>query len=451
MAYKNFGGDILISASLKSRILKEVAPSKVQEKQLQKTVDSFISILRDSVSQLGYDVEFYVGGSFGKGTYLKHSFDVDIFCRCSMEYDDASLSKLVEDILVKSEVPYHREKGSRDYFSGIYELEGVSIKYELVPTRRIEKLSQACNSTDYSYLHVEYIKDASKNNPDLQNEIRLAKAFLKSKGWYGAESYIGGFSGHIVDLLICYYGSLEKLLDGARLWQIGQVIDVANHFATSKEALQSIDNSKHSSLIVVDSILPQRNAARALSSHIFGDFLVWIHTHERLEYNDFVESNCTTQDYLVNQKKFAKEKGYTLISCSLAHSSNPSQDIAGAKLKKLYEKIFSYVSELGFEIVTSSFFIEKSFEKTQFFYHISQPSLPKEYLLRGPPVTMGDALKHVISKKTSYIIKGNHVFYFVKRDITHIDDAVSLSLDDCKEMMSSDINFITTFEMKKLL
>lgn len=450
MAYKNFGGGILISSSLRSRILKEISPSSLQENKLKNTVDNFISILKNSVSQLGYDIEFYVGGSFGKGTYLKHSFDVDIFCRCSMEYEDSSLSKLVEEVLIQSGIDYHKEKGSRDYFSGVHQFEESSIKFELVPTRRIENLSQACNSTDYSYLHVEYIKDASAKNSHLQNEIRLTKAFLKAKGWYGAESYIGGFSGHIVDLLICYYGSLEKLLEGARLWQIGQVIDVANHFATSKEALHSIDNSKHSSLIVVDSILPQRNAARALSSNIFGEFLVWVHTHERLEYNDFVESNCTAQDYLVNQKKFAKEKGYTLISCSLTHTSNPSQDIAGAKLKKLYEKISAHISGLGFEIMSSSFFIEKSFEKTLFFYHLSHSLLPKEYLLRGPPVTMGDALKKVLSKDTTYEIKGKHVYYYVKRDITHIDEVIPLRLDECREMMSSDISFITTFKMEKL-
>lgn len=449
MAYKDFGGDILISDQLKSKILLEISPTSKQQNVLNELVEEFNSLLQSSIESLGYDIDLYVGGSFGKNTYLKHSFDVDIFCRCSMEYENSSLSTMVEEILKKTNIDFHREKGSRDYFSGEYSNHGTSIKFELVPTRRIELLSQACNSTDYSYLHVEYIKEQSKKNPDLQQEIRLTKALFKAKEWYGAESYIGGFSGHVVDLLLCYYGSLDNLLHGAKQWDFNQIIDVANHFSSSKIALASIDTSKHSSLIVVDSILPQRNAARALSQQVFGEFLVWVHTHDKLVYEDFVRQIPSLDEELVSQKTFAKEKGLTLVHANLDLKLVPSQDIAGAKLKKLYEKISTYFSKLGFEVMTSSFIIDSSFLKASFFYHISYTQLPKYYLLRGPPVTMGDAIKKVISKEISYEINGKHVYYYVKREFTHLDEVVSLTLNQCRDMMSTDISFITTFKMKK--
>lgn len=449
MAYQSIGGDILISTKLKSKILDEIAPTQKQERVLTNLVKEFSDLLQSSIKSLGYDMDVYIGGSFGKNTYLNYSFDVDIFCQCSMKYEDSSLSSMVEEVLKKTKVDFHREKGSRDYFSGEYSNSGTSIQFELVPTRRIESLSQACNSTDYSYLHVEYIKEQAKKNPELQQEIRLTKALFKARGWYGAESYIGGFSGHVVDLLLCYYGSLENFLKGAREWDFNYLIDVAKHFSSSKKALASIDSSKHSSLIIVDSILPQRNAARALSQQVFGEFLVWVHTHDTLVYEDFVKKTPSLNEELVYQKAFAKEKGLTLVHADLDLRLVPSQDIAGAKLKKLYEKISKYFSSLGFDVSTSSFMIDSSFLKASFFYHISYTQLPKQYLLRGPPVTMGDAIKKVISKGLSYEIKGKHVYYYVEREFTRLDEVITLTLEDCENMMSTDIGFITTFKMEK--
>ena len=44
--------------------------------------------------------------------------------------------------------------------------------------------------------------------------IRIAKAFCHANNSYGAESYINGFSGYALELLVYYYGSFLKFIKG---------------------------------------------------------------------------------------------------------------------------------------------------------------------------------------------------------------------------------------------
>lgn len=439
-----------LSNEVKKKVLDKITPSKKQNNLYNKVVEEFVFLLEKEAKKQEKDIDFYIGGSFGKGTYLASHFDVDIFCRCSKNYEDSSLSDIVEEILSSLSISYNREKGSRDYFSGIFKSHNSSIKFELVPTKRISSLDEAVNSTDYSYLHVEFVKKHIEKNPDLINEIRLAKSLLKAKNFYGAESYIGGFSGHTLDLLLIYYQSLEEFLISAINWGEQTIIDVVPHYKSSGEILTSIDNSKHSSLIIVDSILPKRNAAKALSNKMYGEFLVWVKITQFLEEKDFFKEEFTLDDILRQEKLFAKKNNLTLITYTLKLDKLSSEDIAGAKIKKLYEKISSYFSSFGFEIFLSNFNIEKDFSKALYIYHISHTNLPRLQWLRGPPVVMNDAVRQVIEKCESWEVRGKHIWYSVKRDVIAIDEIEKLSFEKCQDMMSSSIDFISSIKLKKI-
>ena len=73
----------------------------------------------------------------------------------------------------------------------------------------IKKGSDALNVTDFSPLHVDWV---NKNVKRLRDDIRLAKRFCKVNKLYGAESYIRGFSGYALELLISYYGGFLRFL-----------------------------------------------------------------------------------------------------------------------------------------------------------------------------------------------------------------------------------------------
>ena len=438
----------MISKQVKQEVLREIEPSKKQNQQLHQIVEECIEQLNLQAKDNALDVDFFIGGSFGKGTYLKDDFDVDIFCRCSREYKDENLSNYVEQILEKLNINYQREKGSRDYFSFTYGEESI-IKVELVPTRRINSLEDAYNSTDYSYLHVEFVKNHIEKNPELKEEIRLAKTLFKAQGFYGAESYIGGFSGHVVDLLIIHYGSLENLLKDSKEWGKQTIIDVANHYSRKEDILSAIDTTKHSSLLLVDSILPQRNAAKALTKEKYGKYLVWVISKQYLQKQDFHIYHITTKEFIEEYRDFARSSQIILLTYILDLGNIESRDIAGAKIKKLHEKIGKYFSSLGFDLFDFNFHINSDFSKAAFVYCISNESIPSKKWLRGPPFWMSEAVNAVIDKYDEWTIKDNYLWYLAQREITQLSSVEDISLEDCREMVHSSIEFITTIEKKK--
>ena len=86
-------------------------------------------------------------------------------------------------------------------------------------------------------------------------EIMLAKAFCHASKCYGAESYIQGFSGYSLELLIYYYKGFMKF---AR--EIAKdngknkiIIDIERFYKNKNEIMININSSKlQSPIILVD-------------------------------------------------------------------------------------------------------------------------------------------------------------------------------------------------------
>lgn len=195
--------------------------------------------------------EVVLGGSTAKGTHLRGSHDVDVFVRYE---EDGPLSERLAAAIPEAE----RVHGSRDYFH----LRRAGYLFEIVPVLKITRPSEAKNVTDVSPLHVAYVTRSLGQRPRLADEIRLAKQFCRAQGIYGAESYLKGLSGHVLDLLIIHYGGFLPLLRAASAWPDTMTIDVAGHH---QDPRQAIDGVKHGPLLLVDPIQPARNAAAALS------------------------------------------------------------------------------------------------------------------------------------------------------------------------------------------
>ena len=75
---------------IKSKILSEIKPSAYEHEEFEKVVMKFKRKLKRASNKLGLKSDFFVGGSFGKGTYLKGTFDVDIFCRFDLSINCSS-------------------------------------------------------------------------------------------------------------------------------------------------------------------------------------------------------------------------------------------------------------------------------------------------------------------------------------------------------------------------
>jgi tRNA nucleotidyltransferase (CCA-adding enzyme) len=153
-------------------------------------------------------LEAHVGGSLAKRTIIKSQKipDIDIFVVFKDEKEIKNLGKILKKI--KTDGKIKEIHGSRDYFQIIKK----EVILELIPIIKTKNPALAKNVTDVSLSHVKYVSKKLKENPDLDNEIKLTKSFVKAQNCYGAEGYIQGFSGYSLELLVIHFGSFLKFL-----------------------------------------------------------------------------------------------------------------------------------------------------------------------------------------------------------------------------------------------
>ncbi len=380
-------------------VLKENLPTKDEKKKIEIIVEGFVSELQKRV---GTEGTVKVGGSFAKGTFLKKDFDCDVFV---MFDDDKNASDRLEEILKGLRAV--RVHGSRDYF----QLVRKGVKFEIVPVLKIDKSCDANNVTDCSPIHVDWIKKKITKRPGLSTEVVLAKLFMKSIGTYGAESYIKGFSGHVLDILITYYGSFLKLLSASQKWKVGEIIDIEKHSGKLN------DSKTYGPLIVVDPIQEERNAAAALGKEKFEIFIS--------KAKEFLEN--PDKKYFVKEKFSIlkiNRKNDVVLSVSALEGK---QDVVGAKLLKVFESIGKKLKE--FEVVDSGWHWDKD-KMCYMWYKLSSKEIGKEYEHMGPPKKARKNFNEFVKKHKNYYLKGDRAYVMIKRKHTAIKPFVKDLLKD---------------------
>jgi len=389
---------ILLSDINVMKVLKEVLNEIKPDGGLKK-VDLFLVKLNKLIKKSGINAKAVVGGSISKDTFLKNDFDVDIFVKFDLKYVDDDLSKLLAKILRGLKI--EKVHGSRDYY--FYKDD---FNYEIVPVLNIKKVGDAKNVTDMSPLHVKWVLKNSDGG--LRDDIRLAKQFCKGIGVYGAESYIKGFSGHVLDILVIYYGGFLKLLKNSVKWGDKEIIDFNNYH--KGKAMVNMNKSKLvSPLIVVDPILPERNAAAALG---YGKFNIF-----KKKAGEFLKKK--KKDFFV-VKKFDVDgfDGFVLKMDVL----KGKEDVVGGKLLKVYTFIMEGLKE--FKVVESGWNFEYIWFKVKF------SKIPKEYERIGPPVGFKeDVVKFKKKHKKTYVKKGK-VCVMIKRKHNVIKDRIEFLIKD---------------------
>ncbi|MBW2994933.1 CCA tRNA nucleotidyltransferase [Candidatus Woesearchaeota archaeon] len=323
-----------------------------------------ISKIKKAFNKSKVKVDVVLGGSVAKGTYLKN-YDFDIFVQFHKNPSSDVLEKILKMIFKKTE----RQHGSRDYFK--IKCQGKT--YEIVPVLKIKKAEEAKNVTDVSMLHVEWVKKHLKN----PEQVKLAKLFCKSQKVYGAESYISGFSGYILEILSVYYGSFDKLIRNVADWKPKVIIDVAKHYKNKKQIMNELNASKLvSPIIIIDPVQKDRNAAAAVSMEKFTKFVKAANDYLRKPSVKFFEKHKFSKDSL---KKEADElKGLLLML--KAEPVDGKEDVVYGKLLKVYEYIKNQLGYNDFTVLKSEF----EFDENLLWYIVSPKQLPEKKKQKGP-------------------------------------------------------------------
>ena len=403
-------------------------------KSLNKISKEFISEIGKEIKRLKVDADVFVGGSFAKGTLLKSgNYDVDIFVRFDSKYESLSemLEKIVVPVVKKLGMKLEKVHGSRDYFRVL--IENTTGYFEVIPVMKIKKPREERNVTDLTYFHGPYVK---KRISGLEDQVRVTKQFLKSCEVYGAETYVRGFSGYSVELLILKYKSFVKMLrelvkvtSGKRI-----VIDLAKHYSNPKEVFIQLNESKiHSPVILIDPTYKERNALAALSQETFSKFQKSVSDFLKNPSASFFEKKNV--DISSVRIKF-KSKGYDFVSIHLDTDKQPG-DIAGTKLKKFFDLLLRELEEY---FVIKDHYFRYNGEVRGIAYIVAKAK--KEIVRIGPPIEMKYAVKHFKERHAITFIKGKYIHAHLPVAVSlkaFLDSWVSGSRDKMKQMHIENI------------
>ncbi|MEK6823916.1 MAG: hypothetical protein AABY06_02670, partial [Nanoarchaeota archaeon] len=331
-------------------ILEKVEPPKQDLEKINKYLKQFKEKIEKQIKRQKFDAVLFEGGSFAKKTIIKKdNYDVDIFLMFSEKFKGQNISKLTKKLLkgIKGVSIIH---GSRDYFQ-INESKDFVI--ELIPVIKATDPKKAENITDLSYSHVKYINKKIKNQKIL-DEIKIAKAFCYATKTYGAESYINGFSGYSLELLIYHYKSFLNFIKTIANYNAKEkiIIDIEKHYKKKNDVLLDMNSSKLTSpIILVDPTYKQRNALAALSEETFEKFK---QASKKFLKNPSIKYFEIVKWDLEKIKKDALKKKYEFILLELK-TKKPKGAVAGSKLLKFYNhleneiKMFFEVKNKGFD------------------------------------------------------------------------------------------------------
>jgi len=383
-----------------NQVLQEIKPNKAEFKEIDLLVKGFLAKIKKRIKTSKTDAEIFVGGSFAKNTVIrKNNYDLDIFLRFGKKHQENEISKLTKKLLkgIKNVSTIH---GSRDYFR-------VAVKkdlfFELIPVRRVKNPKESSNITDLSYSHVKYINKKIKSEKVL-DEIRLAKAFCYANHCYGAESYIHGFSGYALELLVYYYGSFEKFIKAMAKVNLKDklIIDIEKHHKNKKDVLMDLNASKlHSPIILIDPTYKQRNALAALSSETLVKFQKDCKKFLKTPSINSFKLKKTDLDGMKKQAKKNKNE-FLLIEIK---TSKREGDVAGSKLLKFYQHLNEEIKKV-FIIKNQGFDYNQNKSAICFFVVKKK----KEIIMDGPFIKDKQNLKKFKRKHKKTFTKEKRVY-----------------------------------------
>jgi tRNA nucleotidyltransferase (CCA-adding enzyme) len=389
-------------------VLADITPTKDERAGTLKLVNDFLSKLNASLKKNKCAAKAVLGGSYAKDTWLNGDYDVDVFVQFAPKHRDDDLSGMLAKALRQWKA--ERVHGSRDYFW----VREKKFRFEIVPVLAIKKAADAKNVTDFSPLHVQWV---NKNGKKYKDDIRLFKKFCKAQGVYGAESYIRGFSGHVVDILVIAHKGFIPLLKAAARWKPKTIVDYYHNY--DKKAVFVLNASKiQGPLIIIDPVQKDRNAAAALAQDKYDKLAESAQKFLKKPGKEFfVETE-------VDLGKIAKQ-GHIMQVCVTAPKGK--EDVIGTKLLHVFEYVKRYLED--FTLVASGWRWNKGPE-AEYWYVVKQRELPATMTRAGPPLEFAEAVKKFKKTHKKTFVQNHRVMAEIKRPWRTPEQALSAAAKD---------------------
>lgn len=241
--------------SVEEEVLARVKPTPEEERRILDIVEKLRARVAGARAAEGKGIQTYLVGSIAKGTHLKDP-DADMF----LLFDPAVPREELERVglaIGREAVSGREHYAEHPYIKG----EFMGLKVDVVPAYRITDSSQKMTAVDRTPFHTEYVKANLK--PELRDDVRLLKAFMKGIGTYGADARTEGFSGYLCELLIIRSGGFGRLLEDAAGWRPGMRFELGDRTGRKFDAPMTF----------IDPVDANRNVASALSGDNLAVFI----------------------------------------------------------------------------------------------------------------------------------------------------------------------------------
>lgn len=341
-------------------------PTPEEESRILEIVERLRERVMGTEAAKGHDIRPYLVGSIAKGTHLREP-DADMFLLFDPKVPREELERV--GVAIGREAISGREHyAEHPYIKG----EFMGLRTDIVPAYRIIDSSQKMTAVDRTPFHTEYVR--ANLRPELRDDVRLLKTFMKGIGTYGADARTMGFSGYLCELLVIRSGGFRKLLEEAANWRSGMHLELGPNTGRKFDAPMTF----------IDPVDSNRNVASALSQDSHAVFIAAARAYlASPALGFFFPERAKTLGKAALKRALA---GRGAILAVAMPRPDLIDDILFPQLRKFERNIAQHLEVSGFRVMGA--LSRAGDHELAIILEIENASLPEAVLHRGPPVSV---------------------------------------------------------------
>jgi tRNA nucleotidyltransferase (CCA-adding enzyme) len=413
--------------SLEAEVLKNIKPTRSDDRKVRQVVAELSEMIAEAAVEEDAHIEVMLVGSVAKGTHLKDP-DIDLFM---LFPESTSLDTLKEKGLAIG----RRVVEGREYYAQHPYVRGVhkGFQVDIVPCFRIRDTLKKMSAVDRTPFHTEFVR--GRMTPQLADQVRLLKRFMKGVGCYGAEAKVQGFSGYLCELLVLRYGAFRSVLESASSWARNEHIELEPHGGGEFDE----------PLTFIDPVDTTRNVASAVS---LGTMLLFIEASR--EYL----SSPTEKFFFPKERRAwsaAKvesaggERLDNIVSVSFP-KIDLIDDVIYPQFRKSLSSAVSLLERQEFEVVGTSIHVDGL---THLMVELASATLPKERKHRGPPESSDNAKEFLEKWRSAGLskpfVERGRWYVMAAREHARAEDLLKASLKSLR--LGKDVKKVSEFSV----
>ncbi len=351
-------------------VLERIRPSSDLLARVARVREELVRRFEAEAARRGVPlVRAVVAGSAARETFVNGRLDIDLFLlyppdtpREVLEREGLALGGAV---LERTERRYAEHPYVRGEFSGF--------RVEAVPGYAIDDPSKPISAVDRTPFHHAYL--SVRQTPEMKDQVRLTKQFLRTLGLMGSDVRTGGFSGYLVELLMLEFGTLDGLLRAARDWPIPVRVGAS-----------SVDPRRlpgEVALVLIDPVDPGRNVSSALTRQSLGVFILAAREYLRAPSARWFEPPPPRELSPDAAAARVARRGTTVAVVEMSRPANVVDDTLYPQLRKAERALRDALERAEFTVVGTATAADA--DRLVIAVEVASATLPAVVAREGPP------------------------------------------------------------------